>query len=115
MGELHAFADFAFGMDTRGLREVITTGDFSKVFDGFYVSDRQNADGTGPDVPEAGLIGSIDAYGAIDIVVASAGVGGGLSATVDANLNDPDNDGKVYFDELMDNFPDLHLRFFRGV
>ena len=111
VGELHAFADFGFGMDTRGLREVITTGDYSKVFDGFYVSDRQNADGTGPDVPEVGLTGSIDAYGAIDIVIASAGVGGGLSATVDANLNDPNNDGKVYFDELIANFPDCIFDF----
>mgnify|MGYP003622094148 CR=1 FL=1 len=37
-------------------------------------------------------------------VVASAGVGGGLFASVDLNLHDDDNDGKVRFQELANNF-----------
>ncbi|WP_152049608.1 LEPR-XLL domain-containing protein [Tautonia marina] len=106
-GAVSAAVDFVFGYDTRGLRLFADSGfdDPEKIFYGFYVSDTANAFGTGPDIPEVELRASIEAFGAINVVIASAGVGGGLYAEIDGNLNDPNSDGKVHLDELIENFP----------
>ena len=105
VGSIGASADFAFGYDTRGLVDFVGSLDPADLFNGFFVSDRENADGTGADVAELEITGAIEAFGAINVVVASAGVGGGLFATLLGNLNDPDGDGKVRINELIDNFP----------
>ncbi|WP_413172043.1 DUF4347 domain-containing protein [Anabaena azotica] len=91
-GQLEVFADFFVGLDTRGLK----TGNF---LDGFYFGDKVG----GVDVPELGLIAEFSAGAELNIVVASAGVRGGIRAGVFADWNDPNGDGKLYFDELIDN------------
>jgi Ca2+-binding RTX toxin-like protein/Leucine-rich repeat (LRR) protein len=107
-GTVGATANFAFGYDTSGLREYFngpaSQRDISQLLDGFYVSDRKNADGTGTDKPEITLSAGIYASGELNLAAATAGVGGGIFATIDFNLNDPNNDGKVRIQEIIDNF-----------
>ncbi|MHC4716369.1 MAG: calcium-binding protein, partial [Planctomycetota bacterium] len=103
-GSLGMSADFALGYDTQGIFDAAQSGKWTDVFNGFYLSDRENADGTGSDVAELTFSGSLTAAAELNILVASAGVEGGIYATVDFNLNDPNNDGKVRADELASNF-----------
>ena len=84
-GSLGATAHFGFGYDTTGLREYFKASSsdqrqLSMLLDGLYVSDRQNADGTGNDVPEVTLTGGIDAAAELNLGIASAGVSGGIFA-----------------------------------
>ncbi|KAA1258981.1 Bifunctional hemolysin/adenylate cyclase precursor [Rubripirellula obstinata] len=103
-GRIAAVADFAFGFDTSGISQFSETGFLPDIFDGFFVSDRANPDGTGADVAEAYLRGSLTAGGKIDVLIAAAGVRGGIFAEVDFNLNDPDRDGRVRAGEIAENF-----------
>ncbi len=105
-GTIGAKADFAFGFDTFGLRQ-FAASDFSnpaKIFDGFFVSDTKSVDGTGPDVPEITLYGSLTAAAELNVVVARAGVGGGVFVDVFFNLHDIDGDGKIRAREFQENF-----------
>ena len=99
-GNIGAGVDLAFGYDTYGLRQFIDTKKGADIFNGFYVSDTENPDGTGLDVPEVTLDASLEASAELNIVVASAGVGGGIYGNIDFNLNDPNNDGKVRVNEF---------------
>jgi Ca2+-binding RTX toxin-like protein len=90
-GSLSVFADFFIGLDTRGFEPGHT------VFDGFYFGD---FDGDGNEMPELGLNATIGAGAELNVVIAKAGVEGGVSADLGADWNDLDDDGKVYFDEL---------------
>jgi Ca2+-binding RTX toxin-like protein len=102
-GEIGGQADFAFGYDTRGLRQFVE-GDFEDpavIANGFFISDRLSADGTGDDIREVQFHGSLAAYAAVSVAVAEMGVGGGLMATIGLDLNDPDNDGRVYWQEIV--------------
>ncbi|MEH6644767.1 calcium-binding protein [Sulfitobacter sp.] len=99
-------ADFAFGYDTTGISAFID-GDYRNpllLLDGLYVSDRENADGTGADVPELTFLGGITAAAELNLGVARAGVAGGLFIEILFDLFDPDNDGKVRINELVSNF-----------
>ena len=102
-GRIKATADFAFGFDTSGIRQFLDSGDFEDIFGGFFISDRINPDGTGEDVPEFTVQGQLTAGGKIDLVIAEAGVRGGIFVTVDFNLNDPNQDGRVRPNELYEN------------
>ncbi|MBF2026124.1 MAG: DUF4347 domain-containing protein [Oscillatoriales cyanobacterium C42_A2020_001] len=113
-GGFNARADFAFGYDTFGIRQFTnaltdgnpaTTPDPGQLFNGLFVSDTDRPDGTfGTDVPEIRLTATINAFGAINIIVAGAGVGGGITANVNLDLRDPNNDGKVRINELASEF-----------
>ena len=105
-GSLAAAADFAFGYDTFGLRKFRESDfdDFLAIFDGFFVSDRAKPDGTGDDIPEAVLRGSITGAAVVNAIIAKAGVEGGIEATINLNLNDPNGDGKVRIHEIVENF-----------
>ena len=105
VGGIGVDAQFAFGYDTRGLRSFIESKNVLDLADGFFVSDRENVDGTGADIAELTLRGSLEAFATITTGVASVSVGGGIFATVDANLNDSDNDGKVRIGEFVENLP----------
>jgi Ca2+-binding RTX toxin-like protein len=87
--------EFVVGFDTSGLGGSV--GDF---FGGFYVAD---VDSNGNDVDEVYVELSVSASLEFDAVIASAGIKGGVSAILTANLNDPDDDGKIYLDEFLDN------------
>ncbi len=102
-GKIGATADFKFGFDTSGLRQ-FRAGDYQDpalILNGFFVSDTANPDGTGDDVNEVEFNGKISAHAAIDALVASAGVGGGINATVALNLHDFDDDGKLHWQEIV--------------
>ena len=105
-GTIGAKADFAFGFDTLGLREFADSGftNPAKIFNGFFISDTASVDGTGADVPEVTLYGSLTAAAELNVVVARAGVGGGVFIDVFFNLHDDNNDGKIRFQELAGNF-----------
>jgi Ca2+-binding RTX toxin-like protein len=94
-GELGARAQFSFGFDTSGFREFMA-GDFrdpSLILDGLYVGDESMLE----------LYGSIAAYAALNLAVAKAGVGGGIFASADFRLNDPNQDGRVTLPEFEAN------------
>ncbi|MEM8912072.1 MAG: dockerin type I domain-containing protein, partial [Planctomycetota bacterium] len=105
VGGIGVDAQFSFGYDTLGLRNFIESKDAVDLADGFFISDRENADGTGADVAELNLRGSLEAFASLTAGVASASIGGGIYATVGANLNDNDADGKVRLNEFVSNLP----------
>lgn len=104
-GSIGARIDLAVGFDSHGIQEAAETGDWWDVFNGFYLSDTENPDGTGEDVPEATLFGSINAGAEISLIVVGAGVSGGVDLELTADLVDTNNDGKVHLDELIANIP----------
>ena len=95
--------DLGFGFDTSGWEIYQETNDVLDIFSGFFISDRENADGTGEDVVEAALYGRLDAAVDVSIFFVSAGAGGGVTLELGADLRDPDGDGRVHFNELLDN------------
>ncbi|WP_182868153.1 PKD domain-containing protein [Rhodopirellula sp. JC639] len=102
-GRIAAVADFAFGMDTSGIRKFTESGLVSSLVDGFFVSDRSAADGTGADVPEAYLRGALTAGASVNVLLAEAGIEGGVFADVNFDLHDIDRDGRVRASEIADN------------
>lgn len=88
-GSVGVRGHLALGYSTRGLR----TGDLA---DGLYIDDLYQ----GRDVPEAALVGRVSVSAGIGLVIASAGVEGGLELTAGLDIRDPNGDGKLYLDEL---------------
>ena len=115
VGGIGVDAQFSFGYDTLGLRRFIESGKAADLADGFFVSDRENVDGTGSDVDEVTLRGSLEAFATVTAGVASVSVGGGVFASVGANLHDNNNDGKVRLQELRKQLASLCLRLCRFV
>ncbi|HEV8604724.1 MAG TPA: calcium-binding protein [Tepidisphaeraceae bacterium] len=104
-GSLGAKFDFAFGYDSFGLQK-FAEGDFKyplDIFRGFYISDTDHADGSGSDVNEIEITGSLVGSAELNLGVAKGSVGGGVKVTFGLNLNDPDHDGKVRIEELINN------------
>ncbi|MFO1062507.1 MAG: calcium-binding protein [Pirellulales bacterium] len=103
-GSITADMELMVGVDTYGASEFQKTGNGLDFLKGFYVSDRENADGTGRDVPELPIVGKALAGLGVGFDVGGVGisakVGGGIEATIDFDLIDPDNDGKVRGFEL---------------
>ena len=93
-GIFSAKADLAFGYDTASL---FTEKGINASLGGFYISDLNEK---GVDIPEFTLSAGIEAYAALNLGIASAGVGGGIYANVNFNFNDPDKDGKIRLSEL---------------
>lgn len=96
--------NFDLGYDTRGLRMAMESGDLLDLLNGVYLLD-EGREGyeLGADDPEMSVTAEIGAGAELNVVVAKAGVDGGVRGTVGADLNDPDPDGKVYVDELAYN------------
>ncbi|TCK07577.1 LEPR-XLL domain-containing protein [Marinobacterium mangrovicola] len=104
--EISAEIDFAVGFDTAGIREFAET-DFENpalILGGFYISDTENPDGSGLDVPELTFLGGITAAAELNLGIARAGVGGGLFIQIEFDLFDPNSDGKIRLPELAGNF-----------
>ena len=90
---------FAMGYDTYGIRQVINGESPANLFNGIFIDD---LDVNGNDVPEITLKGTVAARAAVDLVIISAGVEGGIELTVALNLDDrPDPDGKLRLDEIV--------------
>lgn len=91
-GEAGVEARFALGYDTYGLRN-------GNLLLGIFIDD---LDRNGADVPEVKFFGEVFAGAAVDLVIVSAGVEGGIRLTVNLNLNDsPVADGKLRADEVI--------------
>ncbi len=98
-------ADFAFGYDTQGIFDFVGN-DFRnplQLLNGFFISDTENPDGSGADVPELRFLGGITAAVELNLGIARAGVAGGLFIEILFDLFDPDGDGKVRIAELISN------------
>ncbi len=98
-GSIEASVGLMVGLDTYGASQFKKSGDPLDFFKGFYISDRENADGTGADIPELPIMGK--ALAGVKLGVEKGGfglgvtVGGGIIANLDFDLIDPDDDGKV--------------------
>jgi Ca2+-binding RTX toxin-like protein len=104
-GSLGAKFDFAFGYDSEGLQK-FAEGGFKyplDIFRGFYISDTANADGTGADVNEVEITGALIGAAELNLGVAKGSVGGGVKVTFGLDLNDPNSDGKIRIEELINN------------
>lgn len=102
-GSIGVIIDLSFGYDTYGIQE-FAAGGFKHpldLFKGFYIGDLDLE--TGADIPEVTIYGSLTGAAVLNIVVAKVGVGGGIYATIDFNLNDPDGDGKIRIEEIWGN------------
>ena len=108
-GNLSGSAHLAFGYDTYGLKEwkkdKFSDDSAIKVLDGFYVSDRANADGTGEDVDELKLNAGIKAGVGVDIVVVGLYGTGGIEGNIGIDLvdigeNNGTSDGKIRGSEI---------------
>jgi Ca2+-binding RTX toxin-like protein len=97
--------NFDLGYDTRGLRLAMAEGgSATDLLLGVYLLDEGREDlELGSDDPEMSVTAEIGAGAELNVVVAQAGVDGGLRGTLGADLSDPDPDGKVYVDELAYN------------
>ena len=104
-GSLSVVADFAFGYDTAGIRQFAESNRPEHLLNGFFLADeRVDEDGNVEDIAELEFRLGLNAGGQLNLVAVQAGVEGGLYAGIDLNLNDPNLDGKVRFQELADNF-----------
>ena len=111
-GNFNVAVDLAFGFDTYGFRQWQEVTDFEplesyRVLDGFYVSDRENADGTGADVDELTASATIAAGAGIDVKVVSGFVKGGLEGIIGIDLVDGgevngSDDGRLRASEVID-------------
>jgi Ca2+-binding RTX toxin-like protein/methionine-rich copper-binding protein CopC len=108
-GNLKAKADLKFGYDTYGLQQWKGTNYASDKIqllrDGFYVSDRKNADGTGQDVPELTISANIAPKAGIDVKLADLYILGGIKGNVNIDLRDVGeregkSDGKLRASEI---------------
>ncbi|MBL9126513.1 MAG: hypothetical protein JNL97_02645, partial [Verrucomicrobiales bacterium] len=99
-GTVGAELTFGFGYDTYGIQKFISSEDKNPldIFDGFYIIDFDEA---GNERPEVRLYGEIFAGASIDLGVAEAGVEGGVRVTVDFDLNDFNDDGRIRISELI--------------
>lgn len=104
-GGINAMIDLAFGYDTEGIFRFINGGyNPLDLVQGFFIyDDNPFADLAGIDTPEVEITGQITAAAELNLVVASAGVGGGIFATVGFDLADPDGDFRVRLDEIIAN------------
>ena len=107
------------GYDTRGIRSAISRitnddpsddglfGTIATLLQGVYFDDNKD----GVDVPEISLFGSVSVQAALDVLIAEAGIRGGVAANLDLNLHDggpigepakpEDLDGKLRIDEII--------------
>jgi hypothetical protein len=92
--DFSASADFKFGYDTHGLDLYAQSGNLADVFAGFFADESESkvrVDGEFTIGIGAGWVGL------------NIGGRGGLFAEASADLRDPDGDGKVRVNELLEN------------
>jgi Ca2+-binding RTX toxin-like protein len=103
-GSVGVAIDLGFGYSTRGIRQFVQNDgrNLALLLDGFYFMDVQGD--PAEDVPELKVWGSITAAAQVNLVIAEAGVKGGIFLEIRFDLNDPDGDGMVHISELAANF-----------
>ncbi|MCU0546193.1 MAG: Ig-like domain-containing protein [Oscillatoriaceae cyanobacterium Prado104] len=110
-GGFTAALDIDFGFDTLGLSRWRDTGfaenQAFQVLDGFFVSDRDNPDGTGEDVPELVLTATIAAGLGVDLArVVSGFLTAGIEGIANIDLVDGGelngtDDGRIRVSEII--------------
>ncbi len=89
-------AHLSGGYDTGGIREFANAGfhlaDIADIFDGFYVLDDPTRT-----YAEAKL--GVGAYAALNVIVLSAGVGGGINGDLKFAVNDPGEESPPAYDD----------------
>ena len=101
-GSISATIDLTFGFDTYGLQKYFSSTDknLAYILEGFYVKDR---DEFGNEITEVLVQGGLTAGAELDILIAEAGVRGGIFADILFDLRDPNDDGRVRLAELAEN------------
>ena len=101
-GGVRFATNFTVGYDTFGLRQAMSgdTFDGTKLFNGVYLDDHVTS---GNDAAEMTFTATIGAGAELNVVVAKAGVRGGVEGFLGANLKDNDGDGRVHLDEFVSN------------
>ncbi|QFS51330.1 beta strand repeat-containing protein [Nostoc sphaeroides] len=111
-GSFGAKVMLGFGYDIQGIKDFDTSSNIEDIFNGFYVSDRVNADGTGSERPELQFDVGLNAYAS---VAGRVGVGGGIGAAIKFDLKDPnpeaDGTGKIRFNEFKELLGDPRKMF----
>jgi Ca2+-binding RTX toxin-like protein len=90
------------GYDTAGIQE-FAQGGFNyplEVFDGFFIDERIDPN-TGLHATGVDLTGKLTASAVANLGVAEVGAGGGVFATIEFSLFDPDGDGKLRVPEIV--------------
>lgn len=100
-GAFSATLDLALGYDSYGLANFLNTDNPVDLIDGFYFSTVDFD--TGERKPALTLRGEIAAGAALSLGVATAGVEGGIAATIFFDWNDPNKDTKVRLKEMLGN------------
>ena len=102
--------DLDFGFDTRGLVQWANGGAPEDVINGFFL----NMVGALPGQPKpiAHFEADYNAAAAIYLYIAEAEIGGGLLGDVNITLTDPNNDGRVHFDEFAADFANNPIDIF---
>ena len=101
-GGVDVATNFDLGYDTRGIRLFTESSQATDLLNGLYFHDDNHLGDPTTDA-ELTFGAEIGAGAELNVVVASAGVDGGLRGELEADLADPDPDGKVYVDELAYN------------
>ena len=94
-GALDIEAHLGVGFDTSGFNRFLVTGDAAHILDGFFISDRYNANGTGPDVNELSIDGFFSISGGANLALVRLNAAGRLNFDGFVDLADPNNDGKL--------------------
>ncbi|HYT92938.1 MAG TPA: VCBS repeat-containing protein, partial [Gemmataceae bacterium] len=102
-GRVGASFFLTFGYDTFGVREAFASHNVLDVFDGFFVDTAGSA---------VLVSASLAVGAALNFVIASGGVEGGLFANVALRLHDPNGDGKLRWKEARDVLATDPLRLF---
>ena len=89
-GDVSALLDLYDGFDA---------GDVIR--EGFYIDD---LDADGVDVPEVKLVTTLEAGAGVSIGIVTAGLKGGITLTINLDLNDPDDDGRLRTSEIRTIF-----------
>lgn len=110
-GSIGATIDLTFGFDTFGLQKYAssTQKDLADLLEGFYVKDR-NDDGS--EITEVLLQGGLTAGAELNVLVAEAGVQGGIFTDILFDLRDPNEDGRVRVSEILANIKEGPLCVF---
>lgn len=69
--------------------------------EGFYLDD---FDAEGVDVPEVKIVTTLEAGAGVSIGIVTAGLKGGITLTINLDLNDPNDDGRLRTAEIRDIF-----------
>jgi Ca2+-binding RTX toxin-like protein len=101
-GLFDARVQVAVGYDSYGIRQFAKSKNSDDIFDGFYIDTSKDPKGPGGFKTGAEVKAVVEAHAALDVVIATTGLGGGIEGTARAGLNDPNNDNKLRIDEFTD-------------